>query len=66
MQHEGFKVECAHCGRETAGRRPAGGDGTFYFPRAHKFEGQPCPGNLREGIWKTLPPKDGRPSAAAR
>lgn len=45
-----FKVRCTVCGRLTAGRKPPGGDGTFWFPRRHKNAvGGNCPGNILEG-----------------
>lgn len=48
------KVQCAVCGKVTAGRLPRigkhKGDGTFFYPRRHKVNGKDCPGNIQEGI----------------
>lgn len=43
--------KCVVCGKVTAGRMAVGGDGTFYFPRRHKRDGKPCPGNFCEAKW---------------
>ncbi len=40
------------CGKVTVARLPRSGrqtgDGTFWFPRRHKFNGKPCEGNILE------------------
>ena len=43
--------KCIICGKLTAGRLPKGGDGTFYYPRKHKYNGKSCPGNFHEAEW---------------
>jgi len=45
------KFKCIICGKLTAGRIPRGGDGTLRYPRRHKWNGRPCPGNYREAEW---------------
>lgn len=43
------RFRCVVCGRLTVGRKPTGGDGTFYYPARHRGEdGAPCPGNVRQ------------------
>lgn len=44
-------VKCSVCGKQTAGRVPKGGDGTFMLPRRHKLYGRDCPGNIEEAEW---------------
>jgi hypothetical protein len=58
-------VLCAVCGKATKGGRAPRlafgrsgtgkvGDGTFRYPRRHKGpDGEPCPGNIEEGVWET-------------
>lgn len=42
-----YRVICKYCGKECApSLRGFPGDGTVYFPRRHKHNGQPCPGNI--------------------
>jgi len=45
------RFRCVVCGKITAGRLPREGDGTFYYPRRHKKDGFPCPGNVYEAEW---------------
>lgn len=46
------RFKCTICGKVTTGRKPRGGDGTFYFPRSHPgADGKPCPGNVEEAEW---------------
>jgi len=47
---------CVICGKLTTGRVPRAssgevGDGSFRYPRRHKFKGEPCPGNIEEAEW---------------
>lgn len=46
------RFKCSACGKLTAGRLPRAGrhhgDGTYWFPRRHKRDGKPCPGNIME------------------
>ncbi len=45
------RVRCQHCGKDCAGSlRGHPGDGTEYFPRRHKFNGETCPGIFRLGL----------------
>lgn len=56
-----LRFRCVECGKLTAGRLPRlpwgrkgtgrVGDGTYYFPRRHKVNGEPCPGNVLEAEW---------------
>lgn len=49
-----MKFKCAVCNKLTSGRKPKGGDGTFYYPRRHKGpDKKPCKGNIQEAIWFT-------------
>lgn len=43
--------KCVICGKLTAGRLSKGGDGTFYYPRKHKYDGKLCPGSFHEAEW---------------
>lgn len=45
------KFKCKVCGLVTSGRKPRGGDGTFYFPARHEVNGKPCEGNYEEAEW---------------
>jgi len=45
------RFKCVKCGKITAGRIPRRGDGTVRFPRKHKVDGKPCPGNMVEAEW---------------
>lgn len=51
-RNEKFRVRCAACGMVKTARLPRSGryksDGTFWFPRRHKVDGKPCPGNIEE------------------
>lgn len=53
--HRHVRFRCVVCGKLTAGRlgRVYGeiGDGTHRFPRRHKRDGKPCPGNILEADW---------------
>lgn len=44
-------VQCAECGKQSEGRLPKGGDGSFRYPQRHSVDGKPCPGNTMEAIW---------------
>lgn len=46
---------CSFCGKETKGRVPKGGDGSFVYPARHKVNGKNCPGNIKEAKWKSYP-----------
>lgn len=72
------RFRCVHCGKLTAGRLPRAiitsptgrvtysrhdvGDGSFYYPRRHDVDGEPCPGNILEAEWVTVtvPPRSKR------
>lgn len=47
--------KCVVCGKLTTGRIPKRGkeygDLTVRFPRRHKVNGRPCPGNIKEAEW---------------
>lgn len=57
------RFRCVACGKLTTGRVPHGswirGTGDFRYPRRHKVNGEPCPGNIREAEWVDvrLPPE---------
>jgi hypothetical protein len=49
------RFRCVVCGKVTAGRLPVNptnhrerGDGTLWYPRRHKHNGEPCKGNILE------------------
>ena len=58
------KFKCVVCGKLTSGRLPRAGwlpgDGSFRYPRRHKVNGKPCPGNIMEAEWIDLPESERR------
>lgn len=53
-------IICRYCGKATLGGRLPGkghhkGDGSFRYPRRHKFKDNDCPGNIVEGTWSEFP-----------
>jgi hypothetical protein len=63
----GTRFQCPECGKLTSGRLPRDGrhvgDGTVRYPRRHKVDGKPCPGNIMEAVWVDIKAK--RPPKAA-
>jgi hypothetical protein len=47
--------QCPVCGKITSGRIPKHGDLSGRFPRRHKVNGKPCPGNIEAAIWVDNP-----------
>ncbi len=56
------RFKCVRCGKITVGRRPKGGDGTFYYPSRHERDGKLCEGVWREAEWVLAGPQRGRRS----
>lgn len=54
LTHE-TKFRCVVCGRLTTGWWPREGrlkgDGSARWPRRHRINGQPCPGNTELAEW---------------
>jgi len=47
-----MKFKCFVCGKLTSGRKPKGGDGSFYYPRRHRLkDGRLCEGVFMEAVW---------------
>lgn len=45
------RFRCIYCKRLTRGRKPRGGDGSFYYPSLHKVDRVICPGVYEEAEW---------------
>jgi len=58
MSFMSLKFKCTSCGIIGCGRKPKGGDGTYYYPRRHYVGGSLCPGCFTEAEWvsPTNPP----------
>lgn len=76
------RFRCVHCGKLTAGRLPRAfvtsptgrvtysrhdvGDGSERYPRWHKLDGKPCPGNRELAEWVDVPAPKQRPKKRKR
>lgn len=45
------RFQCVVCGKLTRGRKPKGGDGSFYYPSKHGG----CAGEWRAPKWVDVP-----------